>query len=106
MVPKSRANSRKQTSVTNTLVPWAIMLLLCCMSMPSIASLAHALYEHQDRECSKEARLHFHTAEFNCEFQKVKNTPHCYHHPEIVPLRVVRYFAHLPFREYIFVNPF
>ncbi len=66
-----------RTHVKKTVAPptvsFAIAILLVCMALPSAVKLAHAIHKHQERSCSKDSRLHFHTAEFDCEFQKFKN---------------------------------
>jgi len=50
----------------------ASFLLIACMALPSIMKLSHAIHEHQSQSCSEDITLHFHEAEFDCEFQKFK----------------------------------
>ena len=42
------------------------------MALPSVMKLSHAIHEHQNQKCSKDIAVHFHNAEFDCEFQKFK----------------------------------
>jgi len=42
------------------------------MALPSTMKLSHAIFDHPDRECSKDVSLHFHKSEFDCEFQQFK----------------------------------
>jgi hypothetical protein len=56
------------------------------MAMPSILKLAHALHGHKDIRCHKESRLHFHSAEFDSEFQKFNKTTVFFHQPLILEI--------------------
>lgn len=65
-----------RNAIPNKALSLAIAVLLLCMALPSLAKLSHGIYEHKERSCSSDTRLHFHTAEFDCEFQKFKvSTP-------------------------------
>lgn len=50
----------------------AAFMIIACMALPSIMKLSHAIHEHQSQSCSADISLHFHEAEFDCEFQKFK----------------------------------
>lgn len=71
-----------------------------------MAKLSHALHGHMERECSKDARLHFHTAEFDCAFQKFKNTAPLYHAPPAITIRIPKLFAVFQLSNYTFLNRF
>lgn len=84
----------------------AIAVLLLCMAMPSLAKLSHAIFEHQERSCSSDTRLHIHTSEFDCEFQKFKvSTPFS---PVLFAFRVLvpGITSELPVPSYCFLSPY
>lgn len=96
----------KKVSLSNALLACTITFLLACMALPSVASLAHAIYQHQERDCSDDARLHFHSAEFDCEFQKFKNTTPFYTQPVFVKLKVQQHYRELVIHEYDLIDRF
>jgi len=42
------------------------------MAIPSAVKLSHAIHDHMEQHCNENIPLHFHEAEFDCDFQKFK----------------------------------
>ena len=53
----------------------ASLFLVLSILTPSITKLAHAVYEHEYRDCDKNGNLHVHEAELNCDFFKFHFSP-------------------------------
>ncbi len=80
----------------------AMATLMGCMALPSVVNLVHAIYQHQELECGNDSRIHFHEAEFDCTFQKFKNTTPLYFTLEVAHLWIprpntVHHFPHYAF---------
>lgn len=65
----------------NIFFSFIAMLLLSTMAIPDIAKITHAIFEHKEITCLEKNAVHFHEAEFNCEFQKYQLST--YFSPEI-----------------------
>jgi hypothetical protein len=71
-----------------------------------VVKLSHAIHGHTERECNTDDRLHFHTAEFDCVFQKFKNTPTLYHSLVTFKIRIPRQYTVFQITAYNFFSHF
>ena len=58
-----------RTFFRNTVFPLISLLLVVCLSAPTVVKLVHHLHGHSFVKCNEE-KAHFHKAEFDCDFHK------------------------------------
>lgn len=90
----------------NTTLSLAIAFLLMCMALPTTAKLAHAISGHKERSCCNNNRIHIHSGELDCIFQKLKNITHYYPLRISYVLRPPLQVTVLPASEYSFPGRF
>ena len=58
------------------------ILILLALAIPDVAKISHAVYKHKEQTCLKKGTVHFHEAEFDCDFHKYHITTYFY--PEAI----------------------
>ena len=59
-----------EIKLKNIILSCIAILILAALSIPDIAKITHAINEHKEFSCSEKSKVHFHEAEFDCDFHK------------------------------------
>tara|TARA_R110000868_G_scaffold4211_13_gene26660 strand:+ start:65106 stop:65438 length:333 start_codon:yes stop_codon:yes gene_type:complete len=65
-------------NVKKILLSCISILILAALAIPDAVKISHAITEHKEQTCVEKGTVHFHEAEFDCDFHKYHITTYFY----------------------------
>jgi hypothetical protein len=73
---------------TKLLLSCIAIFLLGALAIPDVAKISHDVFEHKEQTCQEKTKVHFHEAEFDCDFHKYHITT--YFTPELYSFQFIQ----------------